>query len=191
MKGVNMEDKQIVELYLNRDEKAIYETQIKYGKYCYSISYNILYNNEDVQECLNDTYLNTWNSIPPNRPSILSTYLGKIIRRLSIDLFRKRKAVKRSGSEYALSLDELEECVSNNIDSKDLVDEKILVETINEFLAKLSKTERNIFVCRYFYFDSINDICKRFNFNESKVKMSLKRTRDRLKDYLIMKGFTL
>ena len=186
-----MEDKQIVDLYFDRDEKAIYETKIKYGNYCYSISYNILNNNEDVQECLNDTYLNTWNSIPPHRPSVLSTYLGKIIRRLSIDKYRKSKATKRGGGEYAVSLNELEECVSSNVDSKDIVDEKILVENINEFLSKLSKNERVIFVSRYFYFDSINEICNRLGFNESKVKMILKRTRDKLKDYLVMKGYTI
>lgn len=186
-----MEDVKIVELYFNRDEKAISETQIKYGKYCYNISYNILSNNEDVQECLNDTYLHAWNSIPPNKPSILSTYLGKIIRRLSIDSYRKSKAQKRGGSEYTLSLDELDECLSNNVDSKDLVDEKILTETINAFLSRLSKTERTIFVLRYFNFDSINEISKHFGFKESKTKMILKRTRDKLKDYLNKKGYTI
>lgn len=186
-----MEDKEIVELYFSRDEKAITETQIKYGNYCYSISYNILNNNEDVQECLNDTYLKTWNCIPPNKPSVLSTFLGKIIRRLSIDKYRKYNATKRGGSEYTLSLDEIGECISDNIDSMQLVDEKILVETINEFLSKLSKNERSVFVCRYYYFDSIKDICQRFGYEESKTKMMLKRTRDKLKDYLITKGYSI
>ena len=186
-----MEDKQIVELYFNRDEKAISETKIKYGPYCYSISYNILANNEDVQECLNDTYLNTWNSIPPHKPSILSSYLGKIIRRLSIDKYRKDKALKRSSNEYTISLDELEECLSNNVDSKDLVDESILVDTINEFLASATSDERNIFILRYFHFYSIEEISKRFNYKESKTKMILKRTRDKLKEYLIKKGYSL
>lgn len=186
-----MEDEKIIEMYFDRNEKAIVETQVKYGKYCYSISYNILYNNEDVQECLNDTYLNTWNSIPPNKPSVLSTYLGKIIRRLSIDKYRKTNALKRGGGEYPISLDELEECLSSNITSKDVVDEELLVEEINEFLSNISKVERSMFVSRYFYFDSIEEICDRFGFKESKVKMSLKRTRDKLKEHLIKKGYTL
>lgn len=185
-----MEDNKIIELYFERNEKAIAETQIKYGNYCYSISYNILNNNEDVQECLSDTYLNTWNSIPPHRPSILSTYLGKIIRRLSIDKYRKYHAQKRS-SEYAISLDELEDCISNNIDSKDIVDEKVLVERINEFLGKLAKEERRIFISRYFYFESINEICGKFNYGESKIKMILKRTRDKLRDYLMKEGYEI
>lgn len=186
-----MEDSKIIELYFERNEKAIAETQIKYGNYCYSISYNILNNNEDVQECLSDTYLNTWNSIPPHRPSILSTYLGKIIRRLSIDKYRKDNALKRGGGEYVISLDEIGEFLSNDVDSKDLVDEKILVETINEFLSQLPKSERMLFVSRYFYFDSINEICERFGYSESKVKMALKRTRDKLRDYLEKKGYTI
>lgn len=186
-----MKDIEIVELYLKRNEKAIVETQIKYGGYCYSISNNILNNNEDVQECLNDTYLNTWNSIPPNKPSILSTYLGKIIRRLSIDKYRKNHADKRVASEYAISLDELEECLSSGIDTKDMVDEKILIETINTFLSNLTKIERSIFVLRYFYFESIKEISDRFNYGESKTKMILKKDRDRLKEYLIKKGYSL
>ena len=186
-----MEDSKIIELYFERNEKAITETQIKYGNYCYSISYNILNNNEDDQECLSDTYLNTWNSIPPHRPSILSTYLGKIIRRLSIDKYRKDNALKRGGGEYAISLDEIGEFLSNDIDSKDLVDEKILVETINKYLGQLPKSERMLFVSRYFYFDSISEISERFGYSESKVKMTLKRTRDKLKDYLVMKGYEI
>lgn len=184
-----MEDSKIVEMYFNRDEEAIPETRKKYEKYCYSISYNILNNREDVQECLNDTYLHAWNSIPPNKPSILSTYLGKIIRRLSIDRYRKDKAYKRGGSEYTISLDELEECVSNNATTKDIIDEQSLVETINRFLSMLSKSERTMFILRYFYFYSIEEICERFGYKESKTKMVLKRTRDKLKDYLIEKGY--
>lgn len=186
-----MEDQKIVELYLNRDEKAIYETQVKYGNYCYAIAYNILHNNEDCQECVSDTYLKTWESIPPHIPEILSTYLGKITRRLSIDYYRKDKTLKRGGNEFKVSLDEIDECVASNSSIKEELDKEYLAESINSFLSKLKKEDRMIFVCRYFYFDSINDISSRFNYSESKVKMALKRTRDKLKDYLIEEGYTI
>lgn len=184
-----MEDNKIVKLYLDRNEEAIKQSQIKYGNYCYAISYNILKDNQDVEECLSDTYLKAWNLIPPNVPKVLSTFLGKIIRRLSIDKYRKNHALKRN-SEYTLSLQEIGECIGKD-STKEKVDEKQLTETINSFLAKLNKESRNIFVCRYYYFDSIEDIQKRFNCSESKVKMSLKRTRDSLKDYLIKEGYSL
>ena len=186
-----MEDKKIIELYFNRDEKAIYETQIKYGNYIYSISYNILHNNEDCAECVNDTYLNTWNSIPPHKPNILSTYLGKIIRNLSLDLYRKYKADKRIANEFTISLDELDECVASKSKVEDEVNGKLLNEAINDFLSTIKKEDRMMFVCRYFYFDSISDIAERLNYSESKVKMSLKRTRDKLKDYLIKEGYVI
>ena len=186
-----MEDKNIVDLYLNRDEKAIYETQIKYGNYCYSISYNILHNNEDCVECLNDTYLNTWNSIPPHKPSILSTYLGKITRNLSLDKYRKSKANKRLSNEFTVSLDELDECVASNSSIKEELDAEYLADKINIFLKTVNKEDRKMFVLRYFYFDSISEITSRFNYSESKVKMSLKRTRDKLKDYLIKEGYVI
>ena len=186
-----MEDSKIIDLYFARDEKAIYETQIKYGPYCYAISYNILHNNEDCQECVSDAYLDTWNAIPPHRPSILSTFIGKITRRISIDKYRKLNAKKRSNGEFELSLDELEECIASNSSVQDKIDEQHLVDSINSFLAIIKKEDRKIFICRYFYFDSIADITKRFNYSESKVKMSLKRTRDKLKDYLIKEGYTI
>ena len=186
-----MEDIKIIELFFNRDEKAIYETQLKYGNYCYSISYNILKNNEDSRECVNDTYLNAWNSMPPHKPSILSAYLGKLVRNLSIDRYRKYKANKRLANEFTVSLDELDECVSSNNSLKDVLDGKYLSETINIFLSTIKKEDRKIFVCRYFYFDSISDIEKRFNYSSSKVKMSLKRTRDKLKDYLVKEGYII
>ena len=186
-----MEDSKIIDLYFARDEKAIYETQIKYGPYCYAISYNILHNNEDSQECVSDAYLDTWNAIPPHRPSIFSTFIGKITRRISIDKYRKLNAQKRTNGELELSFDELEECLSSETSVQDKIDEQHLVDSINSFLATIKKEDRKIFVCRYFYFDSINDITSRFSYTESKVKMSLKRTRDKLKDYLIKEGYTI
>lgn len=183
-----MEDLEIVELYWSRNEDAIKETSKKYGNYCYSISYNILNNNEDAQECVNDTYLGAWNAIPPHHPNILSTFLGKITRRLSLNKWREKNAQKRGGGEVILSFDELEECIGTNDYAKEELDAQELANTINTFLKTLKEDERKVFVCRYFYFESIDDIAVRFMFTQSKVKMMLKRTRDKLKDYLVKEG---
>lgn len=183
-----MEDLEIVELYWQRNEEAIKETSKKYGNYCYTIANNILYNNEDAQECVNDTYLGAWNAIPPHHPNVLSTFLGKITRRLSLNKWREKNAIKRGNGEAALSFDELEECIPSNSSIKEELALKELSEAINVFLETLKVDERKVFVCRYFYFESIDEIAFRFSFTPSKVKMMLKRTRDRLKDYLIGKG---
>lgn len=182
-----MEDKEIVKLYFDRDEKAISETKDKYENYCFSISYNILHDKEDVDEVLNDTYLATWNTIPPAHPENLSTFIGKITRRLSINKFRSNNAIKRGGSQVVVSFEELQDCIGDNSFNEKL-QEKLLADTINEFLSDLKESDRKVFVCRYYYFDSIEDISKRFFYTKSKVKMSLKRTRDKLKDYLIKQG---
>ena len=186
-----MEDIEIVELYLNRDEKAIFETQNKYGNYCFSIAYNILSDREDSKECVNDTYLHTWDAIPPHKPTILSTFIGKITRRLAIDKYRKNTSIKRGGSNYDLSIEELNECIASNIDTNKQIEVEELTNLINNFLASLKVNERRIFVCRYYYFDSIRDIANRFSYSESKVKMSLLRTREKLKDYLLKEGYEL
>ena len=183
-----MEDSKIIELYFNRDEKAISETKDKYGNYCFSIAYNILYNKQDCEEALNDTYLGTWNAIPPHHPLDLKTFIGKICRRISLNIHRKDTAVKRGGSQVTISLSELDECIPDNKNISESLDEKILSDTINEFLSQLKENERKVFVCRYWYFDSINDISSRFMYSQSKVKMMLKRTRDKLRDYLIKEG---
>lgn len=183
-----MEDLEIVELYWNRNEEAIKETSKKYGNYCYSISYNILNNNEDAQECVNDTYLSAWNAIPPHHPNFLSTFLGKITRRISINKCREKNALKRGGGEVVLSFDELEDCIGTNDYAKEELAAEELAKTINTFLSTLKEDERKVFVCRYFYFESIDDIAVRFMFTQSKVKMMLKRTRDKLKDYLVKEG---
>lgn len=186
-----MEDLEIVELYFKRDENAIKETANKYENYCFSIAYNILHNKEDSSECVNDTYLGAWEAIPPAHPFKLSTFLGKITRRLSINRWRNLTADKRGGGEFPLSLDELEECVSDGHSIKEELDAKYLSELIDKFLEDIKESDRKIFVCRYWYFDSIDDIAKRFGFTQSKVKMSLKRTRDNLKEYLIKEGVTI
>ena len=158
-----MDDRSIVALYWQRNERAIEETVTKYGKYLYSISYQILSNEEDAEECVNDTYNDAWQAMPPHRPSILSTFLGKITRRNSIDLWRKHNAEKRGGGEIALVLDELEECVSGNNDVESEIERQELQKKINVFLMGLPRRECHVFICRYWYMNSISDIAKQFN----------------------------
>ena len=184
-----MEDKKIVELFLTRDENAISESDKKYGRYCFSIANNILHNNEDSQECVNDTYLGAWNAIPPHEPEVLSTFLGKITRRLSIKKWRSKSALKRGSGLTEVSLDELEDCIPAGKSVDESVELSELTRIINAFLENLSCDERRIFVRRYWYCDSINDISTRFSFSESKVKMTLKRTRGRLENVLNKGGY--
>lgn len=183
-----MDDKGIIELYWQRNERAISETKVLYGNYCYSIAYGILKNNEDTLECENDTYLEAWNNIPPERPIYLSAFLGKIIRQKAIDKWRRNNAKKRGGGEVQLSFDELEDCISHSSSIDDQLVAEETAKRISDFLRMLPQNERIVFVRRYWYFDSINDICKRFGYTKSKVKMMLKRTRDNLIIYLEQEG---
>lgn len=184
-----MEDNRIVDLYWQRNESAINETATKYGKYLHSISFHILSNDEDAEECVNDTYNDAWQSMPPHRPSILSTFLGKITRRISIDLWRKHSADKRGGGEVALALDELDECVSGNSNVENEIERQELQQKLNAFLMGLPRLERQVFMCRYWYMDSISDIAKQFDFSESKVKSMLFRTRNKLREMLKKEGY--
>lgn len=183
-----MDDKQIVDLYWQRNEAAITQTQKKYGKYCFSIANNILCDKEDAEESVNDTYIGVWNAIPPHRPTVLSTFIGKITRRLSLKKLRERSAQKRGNGELFLSFDELEECIPNRQSIDTALEAKELTRIINAFLDKLPAAERRVFVCRYWYFDPISDISLRFGFSQSKVKMMLKRTRDKLSEQLRKEG---
>lgn len=153
-----MQDERIVELYWLRDQTAIRETEQKYGQYLTTIAHNILNNIEDSRESVNDTYLKAWNTMPPQKPNILKTYLGKIARQLSIDIFRTRNRKKRNVSQYAVSLSELEECIpdSNNVEQQ--IELQLLGKTINDFLYTLPEQTRHIFVCRYYFCDSVKDI---------------------------------
>lgn len=183
-----MEDSSIVDLYWARSVHAITETASKYGKYCYAIANNILHNVEDAEESVNDTYLGAWNSMPSNRPSILRTYLGKITRRISLKKWRDRNRDKRGGGEVALALDELEECVPSNTSVEEEVIVAELSEMLNRFVAKLPETERQVFLSRYWYLESIKQISRDFNFSNSKVKSMLHRTREKLHSYLRQEG---
>lgn len=184
-----MEDKQIVQLYWDRSQQAVEETSKKYGRYCYSIAYNILGNVSDAEESLNDTYLDAWNSMPPHRPSVLSTFLGKITRRVSIDRFRYLHAGKRGNGELPLVIDELEACISAGSSVEGEIELQELTHLLERFLDGLSRTERRVFVCRYWYMDSVASICVQFGFSQSKVKTMLYRTREKLKKYLEQEGY--
>ena len=184
-----MEDHQIVDLYWQRNESAIAETAAKYGNYLYGISNHILQNAEDAEECVNDTYNDAWQSMPPHRPSILSTFLGKITRRISIDLWRKHSAEKRGGGVIPLALDELEECVSGTGDVEGEVERLELQKKLNGFLLALPQTERVVFMRRYWYMDSVSSIAKRFACSESRIKSMLYRTRIKLRGMLEKEGY--
>lgn len=184
-----MDDSKIVQLYFDRSETAIAETDRKYGPYCHTIAYNILANNEDAQECVSDTYLTAWNAMPPRRPSILSTFLGKITRRLSIDRWRTRTAYKRGGGEIPLALDELSECVSGGETPEQTLLRRQMALRFNQFLQSLPEVERCVFLSRYWYLDSVANIAEHFGFTESKVKSMLHRTRGKLRTCLQKEGW--
>lgn len=186
-----MDDTKIVQLYWDRDEQAIPVTANKYGSYCTSIAKNILGNHEDAEECVNDTYMNAWNSMPPHRPSILSTFLGKIVRNLSIKRYKHSTAAKRGGGQTTAVLDEITELVSDADSVEQEIDRKELVTAINSFLDRLPTGKRNIFVCRYWYFDSIPDIANQFGMTENNVSVTLNRLRLKLHNYLLERGFEL
>ena len=183
-----MEDQHIVELYWARDEEAIRHTADRYGQYCSAIAYNILSVREDSEECVNDTYLDAWNSMPPHRPNVLSAFLGKITRRIAIDRWRVSRAQKRGGGEMALALDELSECVAAQSDVTREVETLEVAAGVQRFLGTLSDTERRIFVRRYWHMEPIADLAERFGFGQSRVKSMLHRTRAKLRRYLEEEG---
>ena len=186
-----MEDFEIVEMYWDRNENAIAQTDRKYGKYCRKIAYNILFDREDTEECVSDTWLQTWNSIPVQRPENLSTYVGKICRNISINLYEKLNAEKRGGHETDACLDEMAEVVGKGSDVEEQLDLSVLTDVINNFLQSCDKETRIIFVQRYWYMVPVKDIAKENGLSESKVKMTLLRTREKLKEYLQEEGYSI
>lgn len=184
-----MEDNQIVSMYWDRDEAAIRETESKYGHYLQKIAFNILNNTEDSRESVNDTYLAAWNSMPPHRPGILSAYLAKLTRRISIDCFRGRTRQKRMASEYAVSLSELEDCLSGGDTTQELVNVRLLADAIGIYLRLQSPEARNAFIGRYYFLDSVKEVAAYCGMSESKAKTLLYRTRVGLREYLEKEGF--
>ena len=186
-----MDDAKIIQLYWDRDEQAIPAIADKYGSYCTSIAQNILGNREDAEECVNDTYFNAWNAMPPHRPNVLSAFLGKITRNLSLNRYKHNHSDKRGGSQTTVVLDEIAEFVSDTDSVEQEIDCRELVKAIDRFLDRLPADKRNIFVCRYWYFDSISDIANRFGMTENNVSVTLNRLRLKLHNYLLERGFEL
>lgn len=186
-----MQDTQIIQLYFDRSEDAISRTAEKYEAYCHTIANNILQNSQDSEECVNDTWWKAWDAIPPSRPRHLAAFLGRITRNLSLDCYRRRTAQMRLGGEMAIALEELGECVANgeHPDSRD--DALVLSDVLNRFLAALPGEQRRIFLRRYWYISSIREIARDYGLTESKVKMSLLRSREQLKKILEKEGIAL
>ena len=175
-----LQDQEIVSLYWQRSEEAIPETIRKYGAYCHSIAMNILSNREDAEECVNDTWLGAWNSMPENRPAFLAPYLARLTRWLSLSTLKSRNRLKRGGGEATLALEELQHDLSSGTDPFDQIELQELSEIINAFIASLNSTERKIFLARYWYMSPISLISEKSGFSKSKVKSMLLRTRRRL-----------
>jgi RNA polymerase sigma-70 factor (ECF subfamily) len=183
-----MTDLEIIDLYGKRNESAIAETAKSYGTYCTKIAMNVLANREDADECVNDTWLKAWYSIPPERPSVLAAFLGRIARNTALDRYKSRKASKRAGDDMALLLSELDGCVPSGDSVEDEYDARALEREIDRFLTYLKQEERLYFVRRYWYNDSIAKIAERYDVGESKVKTNLHRTRNKLKTHLEEQG---
>lgn len=186
-----MEDSQIIDLYFERSEDAILETAKKYGRYCKSISNNILHNHDDALECVNDTYMRAWNAIPPTRPNSLPVFLGKITRHLALNKVEMTAAKKRGSGQKSLVLEEIKEAVPSSTSSDHLVDDMVLLDVFNRFLADLPMETRKVFMRRYWYFSSVKDIALDYGMSESKVKMTLLRTRKKLKQRLEEEDITI
>lgn len=186
-----MDDNRIVELYWDRDETAIRETDNRYGRYLWTIAYHVLADREDSDECVNDSYYKAWEAIPPHRPASLSSFLGRIVRQLAVDRFRRRTAQKRAPSEYLLSLDELAECVSGGEEPHQAAELRLLAQAVSKYLRELSRETRNVFLWRYYFADSVKGIADRLGLSESQVKSMLHRTRVGLRERLEKEGFSL
>lgn len=186
-----MDDNVILELYWSRNQDAITATSEKYGRYCCSIARNILVSREDAEECVNDTWLNAWNAIPPHRPALFSAFLGKITRNLAFNRYKRLHADKRGDGVMPLILEELEECVSGGDSVEQEIQSRELAREIDCFLGKLPPQTRKIFVRRYWYCDSMETISGRENRSVGSITMLLSRTRKQLKDYLSERGYSL
>ena len=172
-----------------RSETAIRETTDKYGRRLRSLAYGIVEDLHTAEECENDTYMEAWNAIPPHRPDSLAAFLCKLNRRISIDLLRKRESLKRGGSQYMLSLSELSECLPGGEDTEQAVDGKLLAAAITEFVRRLPEKNRRVFLGRYYFLDSVQEVAGYCGMTQANVKTILHRTRIALREYLEQEGF--
>lgn len=184
-----MEDEKIIELYFRRQSAAIEESQTKYGGLLRRTAYNILSSREDSEECVNDSLLAAWDSIPPQRPRSLGAYLVSLTRRISLSRLRQRYAGKRGGGEYALAYDEIDVCLSGGAQPQDYVEAKELALAINRFLSQLNDDDRRIFVSRYWLLEPVSYTARKLSLSQSKVKSSLHRSRNKLKKHLTEEGY--
>jgi len=181
-----MTEEEIIDLYWQRNEDAIAETKQKYGRYCRVVAQNVLGNDMDAEEVISDACFKAWNTIPPEKPSSLKAYLGRMTRQLAINRVEKQTAQKRGGGEYTLALEELEGCIG---ESADPVEQIALKDAMNAFLRSLPTQTRQIFALRYWHFYSVVDIAKHLGISQSKVKMQLLRSREKLRSHLNKEGF--
>lgn len=186
-----MDDTRIIELYFERSEQAIIETANKYGSYCKCIAINILHNKQEVEECLDDTYMKAWNSIPPHIPTRMKTYLGKITRNLAINRYLYNHAAKRKLNETYVIIEELNKCIPSGNNTERIADDCLVKEILNNFLEILPIEQRKIFVRRYWYMDSVKEIARANGMGVSKVKMILHRSKKKLKQMLEEEGVSI
>ncbi|MBO4788502.1 MAG: sigma-70 family RNA polymerase sigma factor [Lachnospiraceae bacterium] len=188
-----MQDEQIIDLYFDRNERALMETSEKYGNYCRTIARTILNDEETVKECFNDTLFHSWNAMPPHRPNCLKTFVGKITRNVSLQRVRASHAVKRGGGEAVIAIDELEECIPDHTthSAEQITEELVVREVLDTVLADLPVQKRRVFVRRYWYCNSIEDIAKAFDMTEGSVRTCLSRVRSKLRSALEEAGVTL
>lgn len=185
-----MNDEQIIDLFFKRSEQAIVELDDKYGRVCHSVSYNILGNVQDAEECVNDAYLGTWNAIPPAKPNPLLAFVCKIVRNISLKRYEQNTAKKRN-SYYDLAIEELEDCLADSRTIEVEIEERELIRYIEKFLDSLSKENRVIFLRRYWFSDSYADIAMRVNLSEKNISVRLTRIREKLREYLLKNGVLL
>lgn len=186
-----MTDEMIIQLFWDRREEAIKETEKRYGAYCFKVAQSVLQNKEDSEECMNDALLQAWNMIPPTRPAHLNFFLAKIVRNLAISKYRRKYAKKRGQGEVAIVLDELEECIAGQSDIESYFEMAELQKCVNAFVRELPEKEGNVFIARYFYMYSTREIAKKYHITENHVRVMLSRMRDRLRKWLQKEGYVI
>ncbi len=179
-----IDDEKIIELFFERSEQGIRELDVKYGKICRNLSYNILNSRHDAEECVNDAYFGVWNAIPPARPNPLLSYLVKIVRNISLKIYWKKKAAKRS-SCYTIALEEIEACIADRKTVEEEMEVRELARIIEEFLDTLTAENRVIFIRRYWFAESYKDIAEFVGLTEKNISVRLTRIREKMKQYLI------
>ena len=186
-----MDDIEIIGLFFKRDEKALNEVSRKYGSFCGRIAHNILKKYEEAEQCVNDTYMRAWESIPPNEPPVLGAFLARITKNLALSRAAYFNAEKRGGGDATLSFDELDEFVSGEYSAEAEAEQNELIAQIDLFLERLPAKQRQIFVARYWGYYKLSELAERFGMSESGISISLERTRGKLKKHLEKGGFSL